>query len=92
MGDRRDTKQYMKKVRCARGVKVYGPFVNRTYHEGRHCDPDFIRMTGLKEPFMEAGCLPFATLPPEIYPCYIQEFYAQYHFNSADLTLNFHML
>lgn len=91
MGERSDTKQFMKKVRCARSVNVYKPFENRAYHEGRYCDQDYIRMTGLRQPFINAGCLPFAILPPEIYPRHIQEFYARYQFNSAKLTLNFQM-
>ncbi|PWA89061.1 abscisic aldehyde oxidase 3 [Artemisia annua] len=91
MGKRRDTKQYMKKVRWARGVDNYKPFEKCNYHEGRHCDLDFIRLSGLRQPFTNAGCLSFALLPPDIYPRHLQEFYAFYHFNPADLTLNFQM-
>ena len=55
MGERCDTKKFMKKVRCALGVDNYKPFENRPYHEGRHCDLDFIRMTGLRQTFTDVG-------------------------------------
>ena len=91
MGERRDTKKYMKKVCCARGVENYKPFEKRSYSEGRHCDPDFIQLCGLRDPFTNADCMSFALLPPNIYPRHIQEFFAFYRFDSANLTLNFQM-
>ena len=71
MGERRDTKNHMKVVRCARGVESYKPFQKRSYSEGCHYDHDFIRMCGLRDPFTNAGCMSFAQLPPDIYPRHI---------------------
>ena len=72
MAERHDTKQFMKIVRCGRGIENYKPFEKRNYSEGRHCDDDFIRMCGLRDPFTYAGCMSFVQLPRNIYPRHIQ--------------------
>ena len=91
MGERKDNKEFMKKVCCARGVENFKPFQNRNYHEGHHFDLELIRITGLREPLTNEGFLSFALIPPEIYHRHIKKFYVFYHFDSDNLTLNFQM-
>ncbi|GJT80344.1 hypothetical protein Tco_1054686 [Tanacetum coccineum] len=73
-------------------TNAYQPFKIRDYHEGSKRDKNFLCVTNLKQPFIQAECFSLVNnIPSSIYPRHIQEFYTRYYFDIPTLTLQFHV-
>ena len=86
------TKLFMKCVEETSESHVYEPFLYREFREGREYDKNFMCVTDIRKPFIQAKAFSLIhNLPTTIYPRHLQEFFARYYLNRPSLTFNFRM-
>ena len=86
------TKFFMKRLDESNATNAYEPYEYREYREGRVCDKNFMCVTDIRKPFLNANAFSLIhDLPGEIYPRHLQELYARFYFDHTSLSFNFSM-